>query len=186
MRCRVPTAWLAPAIVLPLVLPTQTFAGAPTVPPIQECTQSVHDCVAKTLRLLNRDRFRFGLSSLRLSSIQSRGDDACAGAFGHSIAMAGSGFVWDANTSFPRTSFPANMCVRYHRAGENVGEASSGNLALDIHIMNRIMMREPHDPITCAGKVTHACNILSPAFHQVGIGVYVTHGTTWLTENFMD
>ncbi|MGH2409866.1 MAG: hypothetical protein ACRDGS_05785 [Chloroflexota bacterium] len=48
-----------------------------------------------------------------------------------------------------------------------------------------MMMAEAHDPSTCAATVNHACNILNPKFRAVGIGIDVTGGMTWLTEDFV-
>ena len=49
-----------------------------------------------------------------------------------------------------------------------------------------MMMIEPHSRAVCASTINHACNILTPRFHHVGIGLYVANGTTWLTEDFVN
>jgi uncharacterized protein YkwD len=136
------------------------------------------------LTILNQDRAAYHLPALHLKVLQSRGLGSCAGAFGHSTAMARSGKIWHTNPNFPHASFPKSICVPFQTAGENVGEDASGNLLQDLHELDGLMMQEPHTAATCATTVNHACNILSPLFRHVGIGVYSVAGTTWLTEDF--
>ncbi len=99
--------------------------------------------------------------------------------------MAASGRIWHQDPSYPAQSFPNNFCVRGGALGQNVGEYGSGNELSDLQAMQNLMMSEPHDPATCSASVNHACNILSTTFQQIGIGIYVSGGTTWLTEDFI-
>jgi hypothetical protein len=80
--------------------------------------------------------------------------------------------------------FPADICIAYSAAGENVGEAGYGNELTDLQQLDQSMMSEPHDTTTCSATGNHACNIINPAFHQVGIGIYNVNNQTWLTEDF--
>jgi hypothetical protein len=99
--------------------------------------------------------------------------------------MASSGTIWHINSRYPRASFPNNICVRHGWIGENVGEAQSGNALQDLAELHHAMMSEPHSASVCAGTVNHACNILDPRFHELGIGLYMVGGVTWLTEDFI-
>jgi uncharacterized protein YkwD len=138
------------------------------------------------LSILNRTRMQYHLAPLRLKKVQTDGKRGCAGSMGHSSAMAQTGSIWHTNSHYPKASFPNNICLRYTAAGENVGQSSDGNLAQDLQAMHGLMMSEPHSKSVCATTVDHACNILSPSFRQVGIGIYVSNGTTWLTEDFVN
>jgi uncharacterized protein YkwD len=138
------------------------------------------------LKTLNSERAHFSLQPLKLTMIQTAGRAACPGSMGHSEAMARTGNIWHENSKFPQASFPNNICVRYTAIGENVGQADYGTVDQDVQAINSLMMAEPHDRATCASTDTHACNILNPAFHQVGIGVYHVDGSTWLTEDFVN
>ncbi len=80
--------------------------------------------------------------------------------------------------------FPADVCVRWSTVGENVGENYSGNELTDLETMHREMMSETHTAAYCKAYDNHACNILNTNYVQVGIGIYVANGTTWLTEDF--
>ncbi len=178
--------WL-PAIlmfVLAAALPgTASAAGASAA---VGCGGSLEQCHHAILRWINHDRAQYGLPPLKLHVGQSEGTGSCAGAYGHSIAMAHTGFVWHVNDSYPRASFPQDICFRYTHAGENVGQAPGGNVLHDLRVLHHMMMAQPHDRATCATVRNHACNILSRAFHELGIGIYYAHGRTWLTESFLD
>ena len=74
----------------------------------------------------------------------------------------------------------------YRPAAENVGQFSSGNELTDLQQINNLMMSEPHDSATCASQINHACSLLTTTFQSVGIGIYVSSGRTWLTEDFLN
>jgi hypothetical protein len=138
------------------------------------------------LQLLDVARARAGVSPLVIRLVQSSGSGACVGSYGHSIAMAASGYVWDSNPSYFRASFPNNICVRSKWSGQNSGGYfGGGGLVHGLKALHALMMNEPHDAATCASTTNHACDILDPAFRYVGIGVYRAHGSTWLTEDFL-
>ena len=119
-----------------------------------------------------------------LQAAQSKGTAHCVGSYGHSIAMARSGLLWHINPQYPRASFPRDICISSRGAAENVGVAASGNEMADLIALNAMMLSEPHSRKACHAVINHACNILSAAFHQVGIGIYYADGATWLTEDF--
>lgn len=156
--------------------------GTTTTP--DACAGALNACASATLKLINEQRTQHGLPRVALKPVQSVGTGSCVGSYGHSEAMARSGAIWHVNPQFPRASFPKSICVRFMHAGENVGESASGNVTGDLQALSDLMMSEPHTRADCASTVNHACNILNPAFHHVGIGVYYSNGATWLTEDF--
>lgn len=136
------------------------------------------------LTIINTDRSQNGLPAYSLNTTQTNGTSSCVGSYGHSTAMEQSGTIWHTNSSYPQASFPTDICVSYTAAGENVGEAGTGNELTDLQTLDSQMMSEPHDTTTCATTVNHACNILSSTYKYVGIGIYYYNNQTWLTEDF--
>ncbi|MDQ2742832.1 MAG: CAP domain-containing protein [Chloroflexota bacterium] len=167
------------------LLPTATFTPQPTVTPQPNCPGTQDGCIRAMLNLINQTRAQNGAPPLALSGVESSGTSSCPGAYGHSTAMAASGHIWHQDPGYPAQSFPNNFCVRTGALGQNVGEYAGGNELSDLQAMHNLMMSEPHDPATCASTVDHACNILSAGFNQIGIGIYVSGGATWLTEDFI-
>ncbi len=167
------------------LLPTATFTPQPTVTPQPNCPGTQDGCIRAMLNLINQTRAQNGAPPLALSGVESSGTSSCPGAYGHSTAMAASGHIWHQDPGYPAQSFPTNFCVRTGALGQNVGEYASGNELRDLQAMHNLMMSEPHDPATCASTVNHACSILSAGFNQIGIGIYVSGGATWLTEDFI-
>jgi uncharacterized protein YkwD len=130
------------------------------------------------LTMLNADRAQYGVAPLTLSSVLSNGSGSCVGAYGHSVHMAQMGAI-------SHDQFPSDVCGSWNTAGENVGEAGMGSELTNLQWLDNSMMAEnsPAKVPGCSGS--HACNIINPAFHQVGIGIYQdASGTTWLTEDF--
>jgi len=138
------------------------------------CPGSQDGCIQAVLNMLNADRSANGAGPLTLSLTQTNGTPSCVGSYGHSVHMQQMGAI-------SHDQFPADICISYSTAGENVGEDGSGNELGDLQWLDQAMMGEPHSP-GCTGN--HACNIISTAYHQVGIGIYNINGTTWLTEDF--
>lgn len=144
------------------------------------------DCITMVLDLLNSTRDDYGLRPYTLSEDQSLGTASCVGAYGHSAAMAESGFLWHTNAKYVHASFPADICLLHKTASENIGEAGSGNEVQALSSLYQQEMKEPHDPATCKRRLpTHSCNILNPAFTRVGIGITFAKGRTWLTIDFV-
>jgi uncharacterized protein YkwD len=73
--------------------------------------------------------------------------------------------------------FPQDICIPWSAAGENVGEAS-GSESAAIQTLHQGMMNE-------GPSGGHYQNIMSTAFTTVGIGLYYSGNTLWLTEDFV-
>jgi uncharacterized protein YkwD len=109
---------------------------------------------------------------------QTTGTATCVGSYGHSVHMAQEGYI-------SHDQWPADICVPTFGSAENVGYDYSGNEQQDLQMINNEMMNEQHDRAYCQVYDNHACNIINPAYTSVGIGVYNSNGTTWLTEDFI-
>ncbi|HEY8685379.1 MAG TPA: hypothetical protein VIO57_07220, partial [Chloroflexota bacterium] len=156
-------------LIAELVPTTASTAGS--------CPGSQAACMQSMLAILNTDRAKVGVAPLTLNQTESNGTSTCVGAYGHSVHMSQVG-------SISHDQFPADICIPYQTAGENVGESASGNELTDLQNLDNLMMSEPHDPTTCSTTVNHACNTINPKFTQVGIGIYYINNTTWLSEDF--
>jgi uncharacterized protein YkwD len=141
------------------------------------CPGSQSACIQSMLNILNSDRAAAGVAPLTLNMTETNGTSSCVGSYGHSVHMSQVG-------SISHDQFPADICIAYSTAGENVGESASGNELTDLQSLDNQMMAEPHTSSTCSTTTNHACNIINPAFQQVGIGIYNVNNTTWLTEDF--
>ncbi len=155
----------------------QYLNNAVTVGTTTTCPGSQSGCIQAMLNMLNADRAQAGVGPLTLNSTETNGTSTCVGSYGHSVHMAQVG-------SISHDQFPADICISYTMAGENVGEASYGNELTDLQKLDAMMMSEPHSGSTCSTTTNHACNILNPGYHQVGIGIYNVNNKTWLTEDF--
>jgi uncharacterized protein YkwD len=122
------------------------------------------------LSLINGSRAGAGLSPLTFSTVQSAGTASCVGSYGHSVHMAQVGQI-------SHDQFPQDICIPWSAAGENVGEAS-GSESAAIQILHQLMMNE-------GPSGGHYRNIMSTTFTTVGIGLYYTGSTLWLTEDFV-
>lgn len=158
------------------VVPTPTQAAA-TPTPAADCPGTQSGCMQAALNLINATRAQYGLRPLSLNLTESNGTGSCIGSYGHSVHMAQMGQI-------SHDQFPADICVPYSYTGENVGEMGGNELSA-IQWIHNTMMSEPHDPATCASSTNHACNILSPSFTQVGIGLYFDGSITWYTTDFL-
>jgi len=160
----------------PTPRPTSTATSVPSTSGI--CPGSQTGCVQAMLNILNNDRAQAGVAPLALSWIQSNGTSSCIGSYGHSVHMA-------AMNAISHDQFPADVCIPWSSVGENVGMSQSfgagGTELTDLRTIDQQMMSEPHPP-GCTGN--HACNILNPGYHTVGIGIDYVNNTTWLTEDF--
>lgn len=161
-----------------------TSSPVPTATAGPGCPASYSACIYAVLKMINGDRAQYKLAPYTLAMTQSAGRAGCAGAYGHSVAMARSGLAWHTNPKYLQASFPQDICIPHQAAAENVGVAASGHEMADLSALNTMMMGEPHSRRACRAATTHACNILSHWFHQVGIGIYYANDTTWLTEDF--
>ena len=73
--------------------------------------------------------------------------------------------------------FPQDICIPWSAAGENVGEAG-GSESAAIQALHQSMISE-------GPGGGHYQNIMSTTFTTVGIGLYYTSGTLWLTGDFV-
>jgi uncharacterized protein YkwD len=169
----------------PTVTPTSTETPTPsptnTPTPTPGCPGTQSGCMQAMLNILNQTRHYFGVAPLTLDMTQSTGTKTCVGSYGHSVYMAQVGYI-------NHDQFPADICgygTSVFAGGENVGMNSSGDELQELQYINDLMMSEPHDPATCAVSDNHACNIISPSYRRVGIGIYDTGNTVWLTEDFL-
>ncbi|HEY3247336.1 MAG TPA: CAP domain-containing protein [bacterium] len=124
------------------------------------------DLEADVMALVNRDRVRFGLAPLAFSA------PLRVAARGHGVEMFVHGYMSHTarNGSTPMDRALA-AGVRAHLFGENLAYAA------DVSIAHRLLMNSPG----------HRANILSRAFHRLGIGV-IDGGDKGVivVENFAD
>lgn len=166
--------WLAATILaLGILLPRPVHVSSSARPSTRLPNAAQ---VWRLLAAVNHDRATRRIRPLALNKRLS----LCS--YGNSRYMASTGSV-------SQEQFPGDICVRHARAGENVAYwwTASPTTVLQIH---RDMMSEgpcPHRG--CPGNEYeyhgHYMNLVDPAYRSVGIGIYVTHGTTWVTEDFI-
>ena len=84
--------------------------------------------------------------------------------------------------------FPADVCVPFFTAGENVGVAPGDATAAALLIEHMMYAEGPCPHKGCPRNEYHLhghyLNIINPAFKHVGIGIYVKARIVWLTEDF--
>jgi uncharacterized protein YkwD len=159
--------------------PTDTPLPTPTSTQVPNCPGTATGCMQAALNMINATRAQYGVQPLTLNMTQSLGTSTCVGAYGHSVHMSQLGAI-------SHDQFPADICVAYSSAGENVGEWGGSTELSEIQSIFDLMMSEQHDAAYCANHVNHACNIISSKFSQVGIGLYYSgSGTTWYTTDFI-
>jgi uncharacterized protein YkwD len=127
------------------------------------------------LTTINGDRAAHHLAPLALDLHQS----ACS--LSHSVHMAAEGAI-------SHDEFPSDICIEHQTAGENVG-VSGGDAQTAIRGIDHSMMSEgPCPHATCSAQEFerhgHYLNLMSRTFTRVGIGVYLSGGLTWITEDF--
>lgn len=122
------------------------------------------------LNLINGSRAGAGLPPYTFSAVQSAGTANCVGSYGHSVHMEQVGQI-------SHDQFPQDICIPWSAAGENVGEAS-GSESTAIQVLHQQMMSE-------GPSGGHYQNIMSTTFTTIGIGLYYSGGTLWLTEDFV-
>jgi uncharacterized protein YkwD len=134
-------------------------------------------------------RQKAGLSLLTLNLDESIGTGACVGSFGHSLAMEKSNRIWHTDPWYPKASFPQDICTPSARPGasENVGVVRTLDPTEGIKTIFEQQMSDPHTAAACRGEPSenHACHILGPEYHQVGLGIYFDGNAVWLTESFL-
>jgi Cysteine-rich secretory protein family len=161
--------------VLPFGTPPQGSAPIPPPPPVPKLPAGIGKAM-KLLRVINRDREGFHAPPLLLDLSQSM----CS--LQHSRHMARMG-------SISHDQFPSDLCTVHVAAAENVGMASGEPLEA-LLTLHHMMMSEGACPRpSCPGVERevhgHYVNLINRAYRRVGIGIYTTNGTTWLTEDFV-
>lgn len=145
-----------------------TPPSSPTPPPTSPTSPDAFQ--QQLLNLINESRASAGLRPYTFSAVQSAGTASCVGSYGHSVHMAQVGQI-------SHDQFPQDICIPWSAAGENVGGAS-GSESAAIQTLHQDMMNE-------GPSGGHYQNIMSTTFTTVGIGLYYTGGTLWLTEDFV-
>jgi len=169
----------SPATSTPVPTATATYAPLPTVPPtttpwptampLPTNTQVPQTLSSQMVAVINETRASYGVPPLTESTAQ----DACSEV--HSEHMY-------QQHGISHDEFPQDVCIGWNNVGENVGQAGPGDPLQMLGLLHSEMMNEPHS-VGCQGN--HACNIISPLYNRVGVGVYVApDGTVWLTEDF--
>ena len=131
--------------------------------------------IGQLLGAINRDRTAHHVRLLTLDARQSQ----CS--MQHSWHMMREGAI-------SHDQFPQDVCVPYRLTGENVG-AAGGRPRYALLRLHHIMMSEGPCPRRgCPNgefyQHDHYTNLVNPAFRRVGIGIVVSNGRTWLTEDF--
>lgn len=140
--------------------PTATSAPAPGADQYQQ----------ELLDLVNGARSQQGLAPYTFSAAESQGNGGCPGSYGHSVHMAQEGYI-------SHDQFPQDICLSYRAAGENVGMGSGSEDSAIRQIHNEMMAEGPGGG--------HYENIMSSTYATIGIGLYYSGGTLWLTEDFI-
>jgi uncharacterized protein YkwD len=121
------------------------------------------------LQLVNADRGQAGLPALRLSHRLT------VAAQVHSLDMAEHRYfshtARNGETVIQRFQAAG---VRYHEAGENLGEAEDGAPLSMLRMINGVMMQSSH----------HRANLLDPQYRRIGISVVFTGQQVYVTEDF--
>jgi uncharacterized protein YkwD len=137
---------------------------------------TVSTAVQELFAAINRNRHAHGLAPLTLSSPES----VCSAR--HSRYMANV-------RRLTHSGFPADICLPHVTAGENVSADPSLPVTTAVLHMHARMITEgpcPSHPCTPSAflKHSHFEYLMSTTFTEIGIGVYVHGGETWLTEDF--
>jgi uncharacterized protein YkwD len=123
--------------------------------------------------LINASRASGGLPPYVFSLAQSNGTGSCIGSVGHSEHMA-------QTETLAHDQFPADICLSWTSAGENIGYWSGVSESQAIINIHQSMMAE-------GPSGGHYQNIMSSTFTTVGLGLVVdANGTTWLTEDMIE
>ncbi|KPC61851.1 sigma-70 family RNA polymerase sigma factor [Streptomyces chattanoogensis] len=153
------------------------LTAAPTQTPRPSRTV---DAAQQVLAVINKARADHGLPPYTLTSGLTRSAES------HNTVMSdGCGLSHQCPGEAPLGDRETAQGVHWGAAGENIGQASAGpdpqQIASAAVGLTQSMLNEkpPNDG--------HRQNILSTAFHHVGIGVHRdANGAVWLTQDFSD
>lgn len=161
------------SLVVALCMGIVTFHAQPAVAAAPD--PSLKAVAKQLLQVINADRAKLHVRPLVLDKRQS----TCSQR--HSRHMA-------VTNSMTHDQFPADICVTHVFAGENIGVAAGDPLTAVLSL-NTTMMDEGACPTkNCPGNEFadhgHYMNLVNPGYTRIGIGIVVTNGSVWLTENF--
>jgi uncharacterized protein YkwD len=160
----------ATSTMLPSSTPTATPTPSPTPTTTTPPASGPDQYQQELLTLINNSRAKLGLPPYTFSLVQSHGTSTCVGSYGHSVHMEQEGYL-------SHDQFPADICIPFFAAGENVGYAT-GPEAQAIQYLHNLMMSE-------GPGGGHYDNIMNPYYTTVGLGLYYVNGALWLTEDFV-
>lgn len=150
--------------------PLPTITPVSTLPPVP----TSHAALIILLHQINRHRKKHHAPPLLLD----RRESACSKK--HSLHMATVGHL-------AHDQFPADICVPFRAAAENIGYYS-GDPRAALLTLDRMMMHEGPCPAPCTPtqfeQHGHYLNLINPLYRHIGIGVVVRGGVVWLTEDF--
>lgn len=136
---------------------------------------SYRSAAKQLLQVINADRAKLHVRPLTLDTRQS----TCSQKHSKHMAVLG---------TISHDQFPSDICVSHALAGENVGAEAAPLLTAVLDINASMMDEGPCPTRSCPGTEFadhgHYMNLMNPAYTHIGIGIAVTNGTVWLTENF--
>jgi uncharacterized protein YkwD len=131
--------------------------------------------VRELIGLINKDRAAHHAGPLALDGAQSR----CS--LRHTKHMAAQDYI-------SHDDFPSDICTAHVWAGENVGVAPGDPVAGAAELEQMMMAEGPCPDSGCPkGEFEqhgHYLNLINKRYTRVGIGVYVSGGQVWITEDF--
>ena len=140
--------------------PTPPAPPAPTPPPPAPAPSiDPNEAATQFFDLTNGERAAVGVPALEWRA------DVASMAVAHSVEMAQAGTIWHGSFVSQGNLKALNASL----LGENVGMGG------DVATIHAAFMASDH----------HRENILDPGFNQVGIGVIVSGGTVYVTEDFL-
>jgi uncharacterized protein YkwD len=132
---------------------------SPTPPPAPVANVDPNAAATQFFDLTNAARANAGVPALEWRA------DVASMAVSHSVEMAQQGTIWHGSFVSQGNLGALNASL----LGENVGMGG------DVASINDAFMNSPH----------HLENIMDSGFNQVGIGVIVSGGTVYVTEDFL-
>jgi uncharacterized protein YkwD len=154
-----------------------TLGSSPLSPAYAATTPTARAVVHKLIRLINKDRAAHHVGPLVLDRVQS----TCS--LRHAKHMAAQDFI-------SHDDFPSDVCTPHVYAGENVGEAGGNPLAGATALHQEMMAEGPCPDAGCPNgefeQHGHYLNLINRRYTRVGIGVCISRGQIWVTEDFTD
>src|SRR5437764_12126357 len=143
----------------PTPTPPTTQPPAPPAPPPPAPAIDPNEAATQFFDLTNGERAAAGVAALQWRA------DVASMAVAHSVEMAQAGTIWHGSFVTQGNLSALNASL----LGENVGMGG------DVATIHTAFMNSEH----------HRENILDSGFNQVGIGVIVSGGTVYVTEDFL-